>query len=154
MKRKCIPIAFLLGLLFSAAGFGQSSEARWNSLTSLNDGARLVVDVDGQGALSVKFLGIDDRALIVKRAGKRVELPRNEIAAIHLGKRSSRIKRGLIGALAGAGAGVVIGVVAITAAKADPLTAAGAFMIGIPVGAGIGLATGGKIRKGDLIYSR
>jgi hypothetical protein len=50
----------------------------------------------------------------------------------------------------------VIGVAALAAytvaAKADPLTAAGGVLYGVPAGAIIGAATGGKKRRGELIY--
>lgn len=147
-------LALILCAAFAASAFSQTADPRWNALSTIKPGTRLVVDVDAQRSMTVKFVRADDRSLVVARDGRETELARSAVSAVHLGQRSSRMKRGLIGALAGAGAGVLIGVIATTTAKADPLTAAGGFLIGIPVGAVVGAATGGKTRKGALIYSR
>jgi len=64
------------------------------------------------------------------------------------------VKRGVIGALAGAGAGLLIGAATVAATKGDGLIAAGGFLYGIPIGAAIGVATAGGTKKGELVYSR
>ena len=132
----------------------QAGTDRWNDLRSLKEGTRLVVDYDGQPALKAKFSGATDQSLAVMSKGKRVEITRDQISAVYLGRKSSKLKRGLIGGLAGAGAGLLVGAATIAATKGDPLIAAGGFLYGIPIGAAIGVATAGGTKKGDLLYSR
>ncbi len=74
------------------------------------------------------------------------------IAAVYLGRRGSIAKRVIIGALAGAGAGVLVGVVYTLATKTNGLAAAAGFLYGIPAGAIIGGVSGGRTKKGSLIY--
>ena len=132
----------------------QTSDERWRGLADLKPGTRIVVDQDGRGPLRVKFAGAADQTLAVMSEGKRVEIDRSAIAAVYLGRKSSKTKRGLIGGLAGAGAGLLISAVAVAATKGDPLIGAGGVLIGIPVGAAIGVATAGGTKKGELLYTR
>lgn len=133
---------------------GQDRDDQWKKLASLSSGTRLVVDQDAKKALKGRFVRATDNELVLKSGGREVGLSREAVSAVYVGKRSSRIKRGLIGALAGAGAGFLIGGATAAATKGDGLIAAGGFLIGVPVGAAIGAATGGGSKKGELIYSR
>lgn len=138
---------------FSTELNAQTPDEKWNRVTSLSSGLRLFVEHDGKKPVKGKLISSDIQTLTLKSDGREVVIPRDSISAIYFGKRSSRTKRGVIGALAGAGAGVLIGGIA-AASGADPLVAAGGFLYGIPIGAVIGVATAGGMRKGNLIYSR
>ncbi len=96
----------------------QSSDDRWRGLNDLKPGTRIVVDQDGGKPLKAKFASSTDQNLTVMSKGKRVEIDRSTISAVYLGRRSSKLKRGLIGALAGAGAGMLIGAATVAATKA------------------------------------
>src|SRR5688572_22148968 len=132
----------------------QSSDDRWRGLNDLKPGTRIVVDQDGGKPLKAKFASSTDQNLTVMSKGERVEIDRSTISAVYLGRRSSKLKRALIGALAGAGAGMLIGAATVAATKGDGLIAAGGFLYGLPIGAAIGVATAGGTKKGEMIYSR
>lgn len=132
---------------------GQTPDEKWNRVTSLSSDTRLFVENDGRKPIKGRLVSATDQTLTIKADGREIAIPRAGISAIYFGKRPSRTKRGLIGALAGAGAGVLIGGIAAVAG-ADPLVAAGGFLYGIPAGAVIGVATAGGMKKGNLIYSR
>jgi hypothetical protein len=132
----------------------QSSDERWGGLNDLRPGTRIVIEVDGSKPLKAKFATSTDQKLAVLVKGKRVEIDRSTISAVYFGRESSKLKRGLIGALAGAGAGMLIGAATVAATKGDGLIAAGGFLYGIPIGAAIGVATAGGTKKGEMIYSR
>lgn len=153
MLRRFVVFPALAFLFLIGSANAQPRDEQWNSLGSLPSGTRLLIERDGFRPLKAKFAAADGRTLSVTSGGKPVAIPRGEISAVYLGKRSSRIKRGMIGALAGAGAGFLLGGVAAAVGKTDPLLAAGGFLIGMPVGAVIGAASGG-VRRGELIYSR
>jgi hypothetical protein len=150
-------VIFLTGsfLFLLAPGiWGQTSDDRWRGLADLKPGTRIIVEQDGREPLKAKFASSADQTLAVMSKGKRVEIDRAAVSAVFLGKKSSKLKRGLIGALAGAGAGMLVGAVTVAATKGDPLIAAGGFLYGIPIGAAIGVATAGGTKKGELLYSR
>ena len=140
-------------LAFSTSVAAQSLDEKWNRVTPLSTGTKLVVEADGRKPVKGKLVQATETSLTLRTGGKDVAIPRQDISAVFLGKGSSKIKRGLIGALAGAGAGVLIGGIA-AAAGADPLVAAGGFLFGIPAGAAVGVATSGGTKKGSLIYAR
>ena len=137
-----------------SAGAAQTGDDRWRGLADLKPGTRIVIDQGGTKPLKARFAGVADQTLSVMSDGKRVDIDRSAVSAIWLGRRSSKLKRGLIGGLAGAGAGLLIGAVTVAATKGDPLIGAGGFLCGIPVGAAIGVATAGGTKKGEMIYSR
>ena len=140
-------------LAASTSVAAQSEDEKWNRVTPLSAGTKLVVEADGRKLVKGKLVQATENSLTLRTRGKDVAIPRQDISAVFLGEGSSKIKRGLIGALAGAGAGVLIGGIA-AAAGADPLVAAGGFLFGIPAGAAVGVATSGGTKKGSLIYAR
>ena len=155
LKHLFIPsIIGIVVFIFASDISAQSSDDRWRGLNDLKPGTRIVVDQDGGKPLKAKFASSTDQHLSVMVKGKRVEIGRSTISAVYLGRRSSKLKRGLIGALAGAGAGMLIGAATVAATKGDGLIAAGGFLYGIPIGAAIGVATAGGTKKGEMIYSR
>src|SRR5687767_7122967 len=151
IQKLSICILFVL----SAAAVSVSAQAgdRWSQLASVRAGTQLIVDHDNGRVVKGKFARVTDNSLVLRVSGSEVDLPRDAVAAVHRSRRSSRLKRGMIGALAGAGAGIGIGVAAVLVGKADPLVPAGTLLIGIPVGAAIGAATASS-KKGELLYSR
>ncbi|HTH36949.1 MAG TPA: hypothetical protein VL572_03245 [Pyrinomonadaceae bacterium] len=157
MLAKRLFIHSIVGLFlftFVAGVNAQSSDDRWRALNDLKPGTRIVVDQDGGRSVKAKFASSIDQKLAVMVKGKRIEIDRSTILAVYLGRKSSKVKRGLIGALAGAGAGMLIGAATVAATKGDGLIAAGGFLYGIPIGAAIGVATAGGTKKGELLYSR
>ena len=154
MRRKLITAVGLLIILAGAFlnGTAQTND-RWNRLSTVGNKTRVIVEQDPGKAVKGRFARVNNEKLVLRVRGGEVDIPRDSITAVYSVRRSSRMKRGLIGALAGAGAGVGIGVAAVTLGGGDPLIAAGGFLIGIPVGAVIGAATAGS-RKGELLYSR
>lgn len=146
-------ISLFLGTIIVAEASAQNTQDKWDRLATLAQGTRLVVDADGGRTLKGKLVRIGDRSITVRSNGRDVEVTQESVSAVYYGKRTSRLKQALIGGLAGIGAGFLIGGVA-AAGGADPLAAAAGVLYGLPAGAAIGAATGGKLKKGDLIYSR
>ena len=151
IQKLSICILFVLSTA-AVSGSAQGGD-RWSQLASVGVGTRLIVDQDNGRVVKGKFARATDNSLVLRVSGSEVALPRDSIAAVHRSRRSSRLKRGMIGALAGAGAGIGVGVAAVLVGKADPLVPAGTLLIGIPVGAAIGAATANS-KKGELLYSR
>lgn len=153
--RYCVLAVFtvFVGFSFASNNFAQAPLGEWDRLSLVPVNSKLFVESDGKKPTKGKLVRVTDNGLTIRSSGRDVEIPQSSISAVYYGKRPSRLKRGLIGALAGAGAGVLIGGLA-AAAGADPLIAAGGFIYGIPAGATIGALSGGGMKKGDLIYSR
>jgi hypothetical protein len=95
---------------------------------------------------------VSNSALNLSNNGNSIALNQDEISEVHLGKKSSRIKRAFIGVGIGAAVGFGVGGLYSIATKGDGLAAAGGLILGLPIGAGIGAATSGKVRRGKLIY--
>ncbi len=160
-KRRMLPTRHLPKLVFVAIfllaaasnGFTQATDERWRSVEVLNSGTKLIIETDASTPIIGKFSSANGQTLKIRRGGKVIDIPRATVAAIYSARSPSRWKRGLIGALAGAGAGLLVGGVMVAATKGDPLIPAGGVLIGLPVGAAIGAATG-KTKRGALIYSR
>jgi hypothetical protein len=143
MKVIVSPVFALLFLTY-----GCFAQSEWTSVRELKAGTRVVV-VERSGAESTgRVARVDDIALTLDK-GRAIS--RDSVARLYLTKRGSIMKRALIGAIAGAGIGTALGVIATVATKSDGLAAAGGFLYGIPVGAAIGAATVGR-KRGRLIY--
>lgn len=153
--KNTFPILILLfvGIVSQTSLNAQTSDEKWNRLTLLTPGTSLFVEGDGRRPVKGKLIRATGKSLILKTNGREIELRQDNISLVYYGRRPSRLKRGLIGALAGAGTGFLIGGIA-AAGGADPLIAAGGVMVGIPAGAVVGIVTSGGMRKGELIYSR
>lgn len=149
----CASMLAFIGIGTAIQVSGQTQQEKWNRLSLLPANTRVVVELDGRKPAKGRVIHVTDQSLKLKANGRELDLPQEAISAVYYGKRSSKFKRGLIGALAGAGAGILIGGLA-AAGGADPLIAAGGFLYGLPAGAVIGVATSGGMKKGGLIYSR
>lgn len=155
-SRYWFPVLFVLAIAIGTSSHISAQQApfdEWKRLSLLPANTRLYVESDGRKPTKGRLLRVTDSGLTLRAGGRDVELPQVSVSAVYYGRRSSKLKRGLIGALAGAGAGVLIGGLA-AAGGADPLVAAGGFIYGIPAGAAVGALTGGGMKKGDLIYIR
>src|SRR5688572_31350947 len=111
MAGKYLFILSIFGIFFVAFVSNvdaQSSDDRWRGLNDLKPGTRIVVDQDGGKPLKAKFASSTDQNLTVMSKGKRVENDRSTISMVYLGRRSSKLKRGLIGDLAGSREGMLI----------------------------------------------
>ncbi len=138
--------------LLTSAVQGQADNDKWKNVQSLSEKKSVVVETKTGQTIKAKYQSATDGSLRLLKSGKTFELDRNEIAAVYLGRRVSILKRAVIGAFAGAGAGVLVGAIYTVATKTNGLAAAGGFLYGIPVGAVIGGVSESKTKKGILIY--
>lgn len=146
-----LPLSFCL-LAFIATARGQTDDDKWKNVQALSEKRSVVIETKAGKMVKAKFQSATSDVLRVLKGGRMMELNRNDVAAVYLGRRGSIIKWAFIGALAGAGAGVLAGAIYTASTKSAPLAGAAGFLYGIPAGAIIGAVSGGKTRKGELIY--
>lgn len=139
-------------LLLTFASYGQTNDDKWKNVQSLSEKRPIVIETRTGKTIKAKFQNATPVSLFLIKSGKTIELDRTEVSAVYLGRRGSILKRAVIGALAGAGTGFLIGGIYSVATKSNGLAAAGGFLYGIPIGAVIGGVSGGKTKKGTLIY--
>lgn len=125
----------------------------WNGLKNLPDGTPLIVETQSGETIRASVSSVTDAVLHLASRGGAVSLDKTEVSEIFLTRKSSRIKRALFGAGIGAAVGLAAtGIYMRANRNADPLTGAAGLLYGLPAGAVIGAATGGKARKGRRIY--
>ena len=124
----------------------------WSAVTRLKPGTRIYLVTRNGDEMKGKVVSVSDRAVDLRVNRRNLSVVKDNILTIHLARRDSPLKRALIGAAAGAGIGVVMGVGVTAATKSDGLAAAAGFLYGIPVGAVVGAATAGH-KRGKLIHS-
>jgi len=150
--------AFVAAVLIAASSASaQTATETWANVEAVKIKSPLIVETKTGAIVKGKVTSVTATTLNLSSGGKAVALERDDIAKVYRGKKSSRLKRALIGAGIGLGIGAGIsGVYVLVKRDGDPL-AAGAgliygFLVGVPVGAVVGAATGGKSRKGVLLY--
>jgi len=150
--------AFVAVMLIAASSASAQTEQNpWANVEAVKIKSVLIVETKTGGSVKGKVTSVTATTLNLSSGGKAVALERDDIARVYRGKKSSRFKRALIGAGIGLGIGAGIsGVYVLVKKDGDPL-AAGAgliygFLVGVSVGAVVGAATGGKSRKGVLLY--
>jgi small nuclear ribonucleoprotein (snRNP)-like protein len=157
IKIAMLNILLAVALIYAPVAAAQQSAAsgEWASVTSVPQGAKLIIKLKDGQTLRGKLSGATDTALSITGKNNKTEtLDRNAVSEVYLMKRKAeKAKYALIGAGVGAGVGAGIG-----AAKNSPPIDDGEIytMVGIPLGAGIG-ALGGLLfglgrRKRVLIY--
>lgn len=142
----------IIMLITSITTPAQTSIGDWRTIENIGRKTNLIVETKTGGTIKGKVSSVTSATLNLSSGGKTIALERSNIAKIYKTKKSSRLKRALIGAGIGAAVGVGIGVVYTVATKTNGLAAAGGFLYGLPAGAIIGGLTGGKSRRGALIY--
>ncbi|MEO7673945.1 MAG: hypothetical protein ABIU09_07695 [Pyrinomonadaceae bacterium] len=147
-----VSIGCIIAIMFAFNASAQSAADGWGSVEALRARTNLVVETKAGKTIKAKFRNAATGSLQLLKGGKTIELNRNDVAAVYVGRRGSILKGSFIGALAGAGAGVLVGALYTVATKSNGLAAAGGFLYGIPIGAVIGGASAAKTRKGVLIY--
>lgn len=154
MKIKAFALFFVLAitLITSLTTMAQTSIQDWKTIENIGRKTNLIVETKTGATVKGKISSVTSTALNLSSRGKTIVLERSEIARVYRTKKSSRLKGILIGAGIGAGIGFGLGGVYAIATKTNGLAAAGGFLYGLPVGAVIGGLTGGKSRKGILIY--
>ncbi len=139
-------------LLLVVAAHAQTDDDKWQNVQALSEKRSVVVETKTGKTIKARFQSATIDSLRLLKSGKPIDLARNDVAAVYLGRRGSILKRAFIGALAGAGAGLIVGGIYSVATKSAPLAGAGGFLYGIPIGAVIGGVSGGRTKKGTLIY--
>jgi hypothetical protein len=151
-RNRTILLPVICFLLLAAAVHGQTIDDKWKNVQALSEKRSVVVETKAGKTIKAKFQSTTDDVLRLLKDGRTVEFNRTDVAAVYLGRRGSIAKRAIIGALAGAGAGALVGVAYTIATKTNGLAAAAGFLYGIPAGAIIGGVSGGRTKKGTLIY--
>ena len=150
-------ILFLL--IFTAVALaGQSSIAaqnpqnEWSRVQQVAKGSSVIIQTKDRRALQGKVVAVSPDSIALIYDGNQFSLPADSVQTVHRARSGSRLKRAFYGGLIGGAVGVAALGAYTVAAKADPLTAAGGVLFGVPAGAAIGAATSGKKSRGELIY--
>lgn len=154
--------AFVAVMLIAAPSASAQEEEEtatktWANVEAVKIKSALIVETKTGEVIKGKVTSVTVATLNLSSGGRSVALERDDIARVYRAKKVSRLKRALIGAGIGLGVGAGIsGIYVLVKKDGDPL-AAGAgliygFLVGIPAGAAIGAVTGGKSRKGVLLY--
>ena len=145
--------AFVAVMLIAASSASAQTEQNpWANVEAVKIKSVLIVETKTGGSVKGKVTSVTATTLNLSSGGKAVALERDDIARVYRGKKSSRLKRALIGAGIGAGVGFGIGAAYSVINKQNGLAAAGGILYGLSIGAIVGAATGGKSRKGVLLY--
>lgn len=154
MKNRMCGLVVTITLMLTATivSLAQSSQQDWSNVKNLSPGTKLIVETKNRETIKGDITGVSNSALSLSNNGNSITLNQGEISEIHLAKKSSLIKRAFIGAGIGAAVGFGIGGIYSLATRGDGLAAAGGLIYGLPIGAVVGAATSGKVRKGKLIY--
>jgi len=144
--------AFAVMLAVSSVAAAQTSNQDWGNVQAVKLKTNLIVETKTGATVKGKVSGATPTTLNLSSGGKTIALERDEVSKVYRAKKSSRLKRALIGAAIGAGVGFGIGGVYALTTKGNGLAAAAGFIYGLPIGAVIGAVSGGKNRKGELIY--
>jgi len=154
MKTKLFAAFFAAAVLLFAASpsAAQSLNRDWSSVETVSKKTSLIVETKTGATVSGKVVEVTPTTLNLKRGGKTIALERDDVARVYRAKKSSRLKRALIGAGIGAGVGFGVGGIYALITKGSGLIASAGLLYGTPIGAVIGGLTGGNKRKGALIY--
>jgi len=154
MKTKILAslFAFAVMLATSSPASAQTSNQDWRDVQAVKPRTNLIVETKTGATVKGKLSSVTSTILNLSSGGKPIAIEQNDIARIYRAKKSSLLKRALIGAAIGAGVGFGIGGVYALITKGSGLIASAGLIYGLPTGAFIGAASGGKNRKGNLIY--
>ena len=155
MKTKFFASLFTFAAVFliaASSAWAQTAQQTWLNVEAVKTNSPLIVETKAGASVRGKVVSVTATTLNLSNGGKTIALERDDIARVYRAKKSSRLKRALIGAGLGAGIGFGIGGVYSMIANEKGLAAAAGLIYGLPIGAVVGAATGGKSRKGNLIY--
>jgi len=145
-------VFFAVLLIAASSASAQTATETWANVEAVKIKSALIVETKTGAIAKGKVISVTPTTLNLSTGGRAVALERDGIAKVYRAVKGSRIKRALIGAGIGAGVGFGVGGVYSTIAKENGLAAAAGFIYGLPIGAVVGAATGGKSRKGVLLY--
>jgi uncharacterized protein YqgC (DUF456 family) len=150
-------LASTLALMVSPCVSAQGTRGNWQAVQSLAPGTELIVETKGRETIKSYLSRASDTTLDLTRmdGNAAVSLGRDSVRRVYLARRRSKSRAAKIGAWIGAGAG--LGLAFAVAAKVGKNSDAAPGVMLFPVygagaGALVGAATGGKVRKGQLIY--
>lgn len=154
MKRRIFfpLLACLTAIMLTLDASAQSAANDWGRVEAIDAKTKLIAETKAGQTIKGNLMSVTPTALNLSRDGRSIVLLRQDVARVYRTKKGSRIKSALIGAGIGIAVGIGIGVAYVYATKGDPLIAAGGLLYGLPIGAAIGGLTGGKTKKGLLIY--
>lgn len=154
MKTKIFASFFAFAIMLTASSFAsaQTSNQDWSSVQAVKLKTDLIVETKAGASVKGKLTTVTATTLNLSSGGKTIAVEQNDVARVYRARKGSRLKRALIGAAIGAGVGFGIGGVYALITKGNGLAAAAGLIYGLPTGAVIGAATGGKSRKGTLVY--
>jgi len=154
MKTKISALLFSFAVMLSMSSLAaaQTSNQDWSSVQALKLKTNLIVETKTGATVKGKVSGVTPTTLSLSSGGSTIALERDDVSKVYRAKKSSRLKRALIGAGIGAAVGFGIGGVYALITKGNGLAAAAGLLYGLPTGAVFGAATGGKNRRGKLIY--
>ena len=146
-----------LMLIVASSASAQTEQKPWENVEAVKIKSALIVETKAGATVKGKVTSVTATTLNLSSGGRAFALERDDITRGYRETKSGRLKRALIGAGIGLGIGTGISVVYVLTQKdGDPLAAGAGFiygvLVGIPAGAVIGAATGGKSRKGVLLY--
>jgi hypothetical protein len=147
-----VPIILLIGGVFAFSAHAQTADQEWRRVEALKNRTSLIVETKTGKTIKGKFAALTPTDLNLTKGKRGVTIAKTDIDRVYLTRKRSVLTRVLIGAAAGAGIGFGIGGIVAVATKTSGLAAAAGFIYGIPIGAVIGGVTGGKNRKGEMLY--
>lgn len=131
----------------------QQPVGNWSNVESLKTRTRIVVETRDGTTYTGKIAASTPDSVTLVSGGRQAAIARDNVESVHLGRRGSIFKRAFVGAGVGALIGLGAGAAAtLITGEGKGLLAAQGLLYGIPAGAVIGAATGGKIKRGRLIY--
>ena len=142
----------ILFIFLSLAAVNAQPKADWGRVRAVPVNTKIVVETKAGSSIGGNLREASDTELSLLKNGRTVNLRSDQIAAVYLQKRRSIPLIAIIGALAGAGAGVIAGTVYTAATRTNGLAAAAGLIYGVPIGAAIAVASVSKTKKGPLIY--
>jgi len=141
-----------IALIAASSASAQTAQKPWENVEAVKIKSALIVETKVGATVKGKVTSVTATTLNLSNGGKAIALERDDIARVYRTVKGSRIKRAFIGAGIGAGVGFGIGGVYSVVNKQNGLAAAAGILYGLPIGAVVGAATGGKSRKGALLY--
>ncbi|HEV7642821.1 MAG TPA: hypothetical protein VGO50_02665 [Pyrinomonadaceae bacterium] len=153
MKRTLFVIGLMLiSSIVTMSQDNGSQDDRWKNIQALSKDQRLVVETRNGKTIKGKFASGDAQKMSLLKSGKLLDISKNDIKRVYVGKKKRSILGGVLGGLGGM---ILLGS-AVNAASSDSdqggyggMVAGSAGLFG---GALLGGKLGGKTQKAWLIY--